>query len=257
MIIAKYPWPMVRPRHLKRAPITEALIDFRVKKRAEFKVQDLRRLKQTLTAEFPVVEEQFLIEGGISLKPGDAGVHQFVAADQLNGYFFKSEDGLNIAQFRSDGFTFNKLAPYTSWEELFPKVWKLWLMYIQTGAAEFVTRVAVRYINKLTIPTTTSDLGVYLTVLPVLPAGISGQVSNFLTRFVLKSQDDCTANITEAIEKGDDPKSLTVILDIDVFKVKEFELDDPSIHSTFDALHDLKNRIFFSSITEETARLCE
>ena len=248
---------MLTPRHLKRAPIKEAIIDFRVKRRPEFKVEDFLRLKNTLAAEFPVVEERFLFEGELNIGPSHP-VPQFTSAKELDGYWFKSPDGLNIAQFRRDGFTFSRLEPYTSWEEVFPKAWQLWLLYIETGAAEFVTRIALRYINKLVIPISTRDLAVYLTALPPAPEGFSGDIASFLTRLVLNTRDnDVTANITQALEKGDDPQNMTVILDIDVYKLKEFEIEDSAIRSVFDSLHDLKNNIFFSSITEEAARLCE
>lgn len=248
---------MLTPRHLKRAPIKEAIVDFRVKRRPEFKVEDFLRLKNTLAAEFPVVEERFLFEGELNIGPS-LPVPQFTSAKELDGYWFKSLDGLNIAQFRRDGFTFSRLEPYTSWEEVFPRAWRLWLLYIETGAAEFVTRVALRYINKLVIPTTTSNLAVYLTALPPAPEGFSGDIASFLTRLVLNTRDDnVTANITQALEKGDDPKNITVILDIDVYKLTEFEIEDSAIRSVFDSLHDLKNNIFFSSITEEAARLCQ
>jgi uncharacterized protein (TIGR04255 family) len=248
---------MATPKHLPNAPLTEALIDFRVKGKTGFEVASFRNLKDRLASELPVVEERFLFEGSVEIRPGNYA-SQVAARGELNGFWFKSSDGLNIAQFRRDGFTFNRLKPYTSWKEVFPKAWELWQVYLQTGAAEFVTRVAVRYINRLTVPVSVGDLAVYLTAPPRLPEGISGDVASFLTRMVLNTdQQGLTANITQALEKDIDSKSLVIILDIDAYRQGEFDIGDTSIRTTFDSLHDLKNAIFFSSITDEAVTLCQ
>jgi len=249
---------MITPRHLRNAPITEAIIDFRVKGTAGFKVEQFRGLTEALKSELPLVEERFSFEGGFSIECGKS-VKPFASEGELNGYWFKSSDALNIAQFRRDGFTFSRLKPYTSWEEVFPQAWKLWEAYRHTGAAEFVTRVAVRFINRLPIPASMMDLGAYLTAPPRAPEGISGEIASFLTRLVLNAQNQgLTANITQALESRIDPKSLVIILDIDAYKqLEELDTGDLSIPHIFESLHELKNVIFFSSITEETARLCQ
>ncbi len=43
--------------------------------------------------------------------------------------FSKTPDRLNVAQFRRDGFTFNRLRPYTKWEEIRPEALRLWQLY--------------------------------------------------------------------------------------------------------------------------------
>ncbi len=43
---------------------------------------------------------------------------QFPRDEGIQGYFYKSDDGKNIARFRKDGFTFSRLKPYTDWESV-------------------------------------------------------------------------------------------------------------------------------------------
>ena len=63
--------------------------------------------------------------------------------------------------------------------------------------------------------------------------------------------------IMQALEMSTESDNATVILDVDVFKLHDFELDDPDLWPTFEQFRDEKNRIFFESITEDTARLFE
>ncbi len=249
---------MAEAKHLENAPITEAIIDFRIKPKEGFRVDKFLELKSALAKEYPKVQKQQLIEGGFEIAPGKPV--KVSKTEGIGGYWFISSDGLNLAQFRVDGFTYNRFKPYTDWEAVFPEAWRLWGVFKDTGAVEFVTRIATRFINRLTLPSPVSDLDRYLTVPPQTPAGISGNTANFLTRILVDIKEiGAAASITQALDKSVDPNTIVVILDIDVFVQKQFRLaiDDSVMIKTFSGLRDLKNRIFFSSVTDETLRLFE
>ncbi|MFQ5683325.1 MAG: TIGR04255 family protein [Candidatus Binatia bacterium] len=244
-------------RHLQNAPITEAIIDFRIHPTKGFHIEKFLDFKAQLLSNYPVMEPRKLIESRFEIKKGEPNI-EITKREAPQGYWFKSSDGLEIVQFRVDGFTFNRLKPYTRWEDIFPKAWRLWETYTQSGAAEFVTRIATRFINRLTFRTPVYDLATYLTTPPHTPEGISGNIAGFLTRVVVNTPEKgLNANITHALEEGTNRSSVVVILDIDAYKQKQFEIGDSLLPTTFNSLHDLKNSIFFSTITEEAARLFE
>ena len=92
-----------------------------------------------------------------------------------------------------------------------------------------------------------------------MPGVISKGVKSFLTRIVVNEPElDITANITQAFEKSLQTAGGMIILDIDVYKeYKEMQLsvDDEQVWAMLGELRNIKNRIFFDSITEKTARL--
>ena len=242
--------------HLDNAPITEAIIDFRVKLSSNFRVTEFSSLKEMLHDNYPNVEERRLIAGGI--KVAGKQIEQTVEDKGLYGYFFKSHDGRNVAQFRGDGFTFSRLKPYTHWEDILAEAKDLWQLYVAKASPELVTRIAVRYINQLNIPLPINNFTRYLTAPPNIPGSIPQAVSHFLTRVVVQDAElGAMANITQALQKSPSPDYVTIILDIDAYKQKELGFDESAIWLTLGQLRDLKNRIFFDSITEETARLFE
>jgi uncharacterized protein (TIGR04255 family) len=250
---------MAKQRHLKNAPITEALIDIRVKLEKSFKVEKFETLKQELSDSYPITERQELlrqhnifIKGMPLSSPLEGGI---------NGYFYKTNDNTEIAQFRRDGFTFNRLNPYTKWDDLIEKARNLWQLYTKIANPEAVTRLAVRYINNLKLPLPFGDFSEYLCMPPNIPEGLPQGVNNFLNRITIyDSTQDIAANITQSLESGSQSSKnnyIIIILDIDVYRQGDFSMDKQEIWEDFEKFRKMKNDIFFKYITEKTARLFE
>lgn len=248
---------MPEPRHLRNAPITEAILDFRVKARPEFHPRELSALKELLTGRFPKVNERHAFQATFGMLKGK-GQPPVLEEKGLQGYFFKSEDEKTIAQFRVDGFTFNRLQPYTSWLELFPQAIGLWQLYIETAKPVIAKRLALRYINRIPMPLGPFEIETYLRTAPIIPPELPQNVSAFLSRVTIRDPaTGVSAHISQALEIDAQTQRPSVILDIDAFKEGDFASDDPAIQNTFETLHSLKNNIFFNSLTEECLRQFE
>jgi uncharacterized protein (TIGR04255 family) len=247
---------MTSVKHLSRAPITEALLDLRVKARKDFKPGDFSVLKQELAANFPRVEERSGFETTVQFKAGASG-SQFTRDLGLQGYFFFSSDGLNIAQFRVDGFTFNRLAPYTSWDSLLPEALRLWVRYVEIAQPEFVSRIALRYINQIVVPPG-APLDDIMVAPPRVPTGISKPLSAFLTRITIQDPTKgISAHVTQALNSSTKGAAGSLILDIDAFKEVSIEPSEADVSEALTSLRTFKNRIFFGSLTESTLKSFE
>ena len=237
--------------HLRNAPIAEAIIDLRVP-----------RLEHVTAAAFSNLEasigEQYAKKSPIRLFQGYFGVDngRLVEPSQSQldlGWRYQTEH--EVAQFRVDGFTFSKLERYTTWEQVFAEAYRLWEIYRRLAAPAQVSRVAVRYINRMQL-TGMVDIGQYLEAPPVLPAPIPQRLREFLTRVYI--DDDRTNNsavIVQALEPPVDPNTASILLDIDAFRQVSLQPDDPSLPEIFEQLRKLKNDIFYASITETTAEM--
>src|SRR6266487_3339426 len=116
---------MVTIRRLSRAPVVESLMDVRVRNPEGFSPDAFEVLRAELRERFPKVEQRKAGQVTFQLVPSGARPPE-VKDLGMQGLFFRSADDKLIAQFRGDGFTLNRLAPYTSWEELFPIAMELW-----------------------------------------------------------------------------------------------------------------------------------
>jgi uncharacterized protein (TIGR04255 family) len=247
---------MAEIRHLRNAPITEAIVDFRASLPADFKAEAFAQARDQLRESYPVVEEQRVFRAKFAFKEGKPA-HPDTESIGLQGYFFKSHDGRNIAQFRVDGFTYNRLAPYTSWGQILPEALRLWELYVTMAKPEGLSRLALRYINHIKVPAK-GDLSKYLLVLPTYFPGAPRYLASFLVR--TSSHDPETgylANVTETLERSPDAADAVVILDIDVYTVRGLELGSDPLRVILQELRTIKNNIFFGSITEELAKTYE
>jgi uncharacterized protein (TIGR04255 family) len=239
-------------RHLEKAPITEAIFDFRVNPADDFQAETFANLKAGLSDRFPKSEERRNSQMTIGFKPGEPAV---VNSEDLllEGIFYKSQDEKLIAQFRANGFTLNRLAPYTSWDELFPVARLLWMQYCETSNPQAVSRLGLRYINQFALPWAHIDFGDYLRAGPNLPSGLPQTVPAFnLQVLLLDEKSDIAARVSQRLETSLVDKKYTVILDIDAYKIGSWLPDDPSIETLFGQLRDFKNQIFFNYLTEKT-----
>lgn len=236
-------------RHLRNAPIIEAVFDFKVKAASDFQAEDFKVLREELAPRFPIMEAAHSSQVRIEFKaaPPDVNTEHFGHV----GYFFKSQDGKQIAQFRVDGFTLNKLAPYTSWDELFPIATELWGRYRDVATPQTVTRLAIRYINHIDLPWDVADFDDYLRAGPIVPKELPQLVPAFLLQsLIVDSELDIAANVTQRLQTSPSEHKHTVILDIDAFKTVDLPPDDLRIEGTINQLRVFKNEIFFNFLTE-------
>jgi uncharacterized protein (TIGR04255 family) len=243
-----------RIRHLANAPIVEALIDLKVQAREDATASMFESVRGRLASAYPKVKTLQTFATHVGVQQG-----QLVAGPASQGeagVLCFTEDEKTVVQFRVDGFTFNKLQPYSSWNDIYPETLRLWRLYQEVARPRQVTRAAARYINRLALPS--ADYGKYLSALPQLPPELPQEARSFLTRVTLYDSHRATSAIlTQAFESPVEAPSVGVLLDIDAFKDLEITPSDSELDSLFESLHSLKNEIFFGSITEETARIYE
>jgi uncharacterized protein (TIGR04255 family) len=248
---------MAIPRqYLSHAPITEALIDFRVVRSEKISPAVFDKLSERLAHDYPEhgpmqsVETMFGFQGGrvVAPEPREATI----------GLMLRNPVAQSVAQFRVDGFTFNKLEPYTQWQLVFNEAMRLWREYVAIARPIQISRVAVRYINRLRLSTPIANLGEYLTAPPTVPEPAPQSLKEFFTRIVVQAErEELSAIITQALEPTVDPTEVVVLLDIDAFSGIPLQADDPLIPEVFQLLRELKNRIFYASLTEELIRRYE
>jgi uncharacterized protein (TIGR04255 family) len=197
---------------------------------------------------------------GVSLELALGGAQQEQPAKMhdlgLDGFFFRSADAREVVQFRGDGFTFNRLTPYSSWDDIRPKAIRLFAMYLEVSRPLSVTRTATRYINRLAFPN--SRLSDYLTRQPSRAPGTDGTLLGFLDAVIVKESSGATVSFSQRLERADGPDGVTaVVLDVDAFKEGRLDASTAAVEPALELLHDLKNRVFFGSITETAAGLFE
>lgn len=236
------------------APLTEALIDIRVKLPGNVSLSDLEILQDRIKDQYPTKKTRTMWQGTFKMKDEKDPLQD--AQFQVDGYVFTSGDGRQVVQYRLDGFTFSRLRPYTRWEEIFSEAQRLWSIYLKGTKPLLVTGLAVRYINSIEIPSKTFDYDEYFTAPPRIPPALPQGLSHFLTQLVIPFPDrGAVAVITQTPSNTPDPINTVIILDIAVSKEMNLSPDDSKISDILNMLRDIKNEIFFNILTDKTKEL--
>ena len=241
-------------RHYSRAPITEAILDLKVILPDNFPIERFLEIQARVRDRFPTSEPIHV--GSLAIQAGPE--IQVDASRQHSGFLFRSKDGLRIFQATLQGFTFNRLAPYNSWEEFSDDARNLWEIYKDICKPAFVTRAAVRYINRIDIPVEGPiKLQDYLKTAPDIASGLPQKnLSSFFMQLQIPQEDlNCMLVINETLALPPSPGFISVIFDIDLFRQQAWQSDDEDIWDFLTQLRERKNQVFRESITEKTEEL--
>ncbi len=244
-------------RHYSRAPITEAIIDFRLALAEDFAIDKLADIHSRIKDDFPIIQPWK--KGVVTVNPSGPDVSIKVnAPTQNHGFVFRSRDNVRIFQVTADGFTFNRLAPYPSWEEFRSEARSLWKIYREICTPICVTRAAIRYVNQIDIPAEDLvELKDYLNTVPEISSHLTQKVlQTFFMQLQIPQQDlNSLLIINEAIAPQTNPNFITIILDLDLFREQIWDKEDEDIWQFLEQLHDRKNEVFEASITDRTREL--
>lgn len=248
---------MAKARHLRNAPITEAIVDFRVSASPDSRRDRLREAIDLLKVEYPRTEEPKRYEARLEFSGGRPSEPRTRDLG-FQGIWLRTEDQETVAQFRVDGFTFNRLKPYTRWEQILPEAMRLWGIYVELANPPSITRLALRYINHMTFPRPEPRLEEYIVTCPQLPPTVPKILSSFSTRLVLEHpQRRMRASVIQALEVGVKTASPSLLFDIDVYRAGDLEINASTIEEIFGDLRTYKNDIFFGSLTERFVEVFE
>lgn len=232
-----------------KAPIKEALIDVRAAATADLSA--LRALAAELVQRYPLLTERVQWGMQMSLAAGEA--HATAAPPTPTGLLLYTEDRSKAVQLRQDGFAVSQLEPYESWERLLEVVRELWPLYAAAARSRNVTRIAVRYINRLELPGG-PPLSHWFDVLPLVPASVGSEPAEFYLRTVhLRVEDGAISvlQLAQELRRPTDPR--VVLLDLDCFfDGLDLEPASDELWQRLDGLRERKNGLFFGSVTTAT-----
>lgn len=250
---------MAHARHLPNAPITEALIDFRVEAPSGATVETLEgELDRRNTFGYKKIGKIIRGEFGFSINPQEQPPSRVLAgATTTIGVRLHSTDQKYVAQLTVEGFTLSRLQPYESWETLVAEAQRVWQLYLACLQPPQITRAATRFINNLRLPLAPGDpFERFLAVPPTVPLELPQSVTEFLQRLVIyDAQSEATVILTQALAADSPKRPVPVILDIDVFRWSRFPRPGLEAWAYLSKLRDLKNRFFFGCLTEDAIGL--
>jgi uncharacterized protein (TIGR04255 family) len=236
-----------------RAPITEAVLELKTKNPPEMTLETLSSIYEDIHDTYPTKTARISFRAGFKIEEGKSPAI-FEPTGDLIGYSFTSSDGKQIIQALTHGFVFSRLNPYERWDTFRDEARKLWRHYKNRANPQGITRIGLRYINRIQIPLPITDFKDYVLTIPEIAPGISQSLSNFFMRLEIPQELPTMAIIMQTMEPVTSDNKLPLIFDIDVVREMTIESDDEA-WECFENLRDLKNNIFSRSLTEKSKDL--
>jgi len=239
-----------------KAPITEALLDIQVSTPEDLDLEDLRDLAVPLGERYPTNRLQSQFESQIRVEQQGQADPSVVTTHAVRGFSFFSPAEDRVVQARRDGYSFSKLHPYDTWDELRSEAREIWTLYRAAARPTTVHRLAVRYTNRIPLPAEPVQLQEWFNLHPETPEQL-GPMTEFLIRTVVRhpANPDYRAILTLATHPPEPKGPAAIMLDIDVFALVDVDPASDLIWDTLEDLRVFKNDVFFGTITPKTEAL--
>jgi len=243
---------------LNNPPIIEAVVDIECDLPPGLQVAALEQAAlDRFKDHYPRFRKQFIHEHRIEAKPDGTSNLSVLKNDVLALHFLK-DDEKQLVQVRTQGFSFNRLAPYSSLDDYLPEIQRTWNLYVELAAPVQVRAIRLRYINRFLLPTkgTRVSLDKYLRIGPRLPDEEALTLSGFLSQqTMVEEKTKNQANLVLTAQLPENEK-LPVVLDNGVLSSGAGAPQDwPWILGKIKELRALKNIVFERTLTEECLKL--
>lgn len=243
-------WP-----ELNNPPVEEAVLDFRFVLPNSNGEKEVALFFEQMRNSFPTKKERVQLNlSGKIVPPADNQKNTFQATHKNDGIILNSADQKTAIQLGANFFSYHIIKPYRNWPAILEESRNAWNVFLQCCTAVNVNRIALRYINRISVPNEDEEINPakYLKLLPSIPDSLPHQLENYFMQINIANEDKTIkAIVNETIQKKINGK-IDIIFDIDTFKVIDRVGNNKEIWDDIIQLREFKNKIFFNSITQET-----
>lgn len=235
---------------LKSAPSIEAVIHWQAHASKILEPTDLRDALTQRLPDYPICNPQQSFE--INAIGSPDGTSEILHHTQWNGFRLQDSQNRHVVQFTPTGVTFSRLEPYETWKSFIAEALRFWNLFLELAEPNFIQQLGIRYINRIPLENGEQPT-FYLTDIPSRLPGLNLLSESFFHQDSYQIPDyPYRINWVRTIQpSGADPAGgRAVIVDIDVLTTEMLQLDQDTLTQRLIEMRWLKNKVFFSCITD-------
>jgi len=230
-----------------KPPITECVVEFRFIEEVAFEV--IQKRIDKFKRQYPNETHSIEFSGEFSEKG-------FVGKQDKVGLRLTSADELQIVIINKTGFVVSQLAPYPGWQAFGGRVMRDFELFTELFGRKTISRIGLRYINRIDIPLESANVHDYLNVYPMLPKFGQTVGRSFALQSTHGLEDrELGVTLQSATIDSPVPKAVSFVLDIDVFTTGEVPKRTDLIRDLLSTMRATKNDVFEASITQNSRDL--
>jgi uncharacterized protein (TIGR04255 family) len=239
----------------KQPPITEAVIELRFATAIE--TDDITKVSAALKSLYPLQQPNRGIEVRLNVPPpGQQGV---TAAHPIetHGNRLSTEDQTQIVLVWPAQFVFSQLAPYPGWDVFFERFCRDWAVWKRTLGYRKITRIGVRYINRIDIPATAPIIEheEYLNIYPHMPMDFQSLMAYSVVAQLPLPDIGCILTLNSSSAPSQLLGHAAFIVDQDIAKDGDPPQNDEGIYTLLNQIRVKKNEVFEACIKPRAREL--
>lgn len=240
----KFPYPT----------IMEALceVHFGLPEGKQWKSSYLGDLFKTVQEDFPIMEP--VQQMGVSVEFGPQGFGQRLVPGQQKARYLHAKRKL-LLQLSDSIFTVNRVEGYPGWKKMRRDIADGWQQAVSVLGPARITRIGLRYINRLPRNSCDQTPGYWLKTNEYIPSAILASQRGLLSRVQVQNSEQSRTIVTLADEPTPPDVPSNLIFDIDCIHIEEMEPTDKNLRTHIDDLHEEVWDVFSSAMTENLQRL--
>ena len=252
---------MHQRRRYKNPPIEEAICEFRFSPGEDWDLTIPGKLHTELSDEYAgKPKEQKLVEVGLETqagKPPNLRYGEGLAKVQL-----VTEDNKRMIGIGPDVLSIHILRPYqrntdsehVGWEEFYPRIIRAIEAYWKVSKPTGVTRIGVRYINKIVIPQIKVRVEDYLKCALPNVSGLPDQLNGFMSRVEYAYGDNVLLVLSQGSIEAP-PNNVGFLLDLDVIWQGADPISEEEALTKISNLREREREAFENIITDKAREL--
>ncbi|MGB9426902.1 MAG: TIGR04255 family protein [Methylocella sp.] len=164
-------------------------------------------------------------------------------------------DARRLVSIRHNALAISVLRPYDGWENFKPRIERTLDAHFEAISRVAVTRIGVKYVNRIVVPRVGANPAAVLTTLPTEGKISNSRLANFtqFTEFV--RTDEIKVLVTQATLQFGAKDRTEYLLDIDMIWDHQALTSRNEIIEMVEKLHDIEGAAFEALITDEARRL--
>lgn len=238
------------PQYYSRAPIIEAVIELRFERPIQASL--LERVSDALGRYYPNLQEFAQFQVQVGPQPDGGAPVRTSSPDKV--WRRSAHDEQHVAMVGPNAFGVSQLAPYEGWDAYFGRFRRDWEIWTEKAGRPKITRVGLRYINRIDIPAEAEGLvhqNEYVQFLINAPPGL-GPTNGYAVNAIFRApKSPCTVVINTGMASFQMvPGFASVNLDIDLAAERDLPPNDSGLFALLEEMRDDKNFIFEECITD-------
>lgn len=244
-------WPVLRI-----PPVVMAIFQIRFEQN-ENDLTSFLKFDAQLRLEYPLREDNIQASIDVGQNTIALGVSKISGTSnaKIAGYTYYTNDKKRKLIVEEGSVTFTDENKYEGWEPFKTYISK-YVKLLNFLSNRKIKRTSIRFINQFIFDKFENPIDYFNTTV----ASSQGSVFPFpIVKYgfnLLLNVNETTYSIVNHNLDNPNSEKFIYMFDIDVLDKNEINFDEETILNSFDSLREIKNQIFFSSITDKTKELC-